>query len=292
MLVAPLWSLMAAAALFWQKNSPPADNFDHKLPVSSFGSHGRLFSIDATLNEVDQHSTGSVVSLCCRDGVVTVYTTSFSPYIHSKDLVVSHQENSLALPPFARLDPSPTRAVLAVVAGTEVDQILLRALILDIAQRSFMERNSAGSTARRIADELQLRTQAQAEGRVLVAATLLFDSKNVWKIDASGQFWKLQAAAIGKHSVEIEKAILEKTIKMAPNTKENHPNNRIATLTSSQGLAVARDAIWSVYRRFSALEKNSDETGTSDQVGLRGCVANTEGQTAIGHDFITRIESL
>lgn len=291
-MIVPLWSLAAAAAVFWQPNSPPADNLDYELPVSSFGSHGRLFSIDATLRAVEHLSTSSVVSLCCSDGVVTVFTTTYSPYICSKDMVVNFPNNDLVFPPFAKLDPSSSDPVHSVVAGTGVDQLLLRELILQICQKSFMERTSVGSTARRLADELQLRTQDPSKGRVLVAAVLLFDSKGLWKADASGQFWKLQAAVIGKHSAAIEQAILEKTNRLALNTKVASPNDRIAHLSSSQGLSIARDAILSVYSQRSAEGSGSDNGETSTDIRIQGCITSgTVGHRAIGHDYIMKIGS-
>jgi 20S proteasome alpha/beta subunit len=300
-MVWPALAVAVAAGVFWQSSTkvPPTDRYDSELPLSSFGSHGRLFGVDATLTAVDRHSVTSVVSLSCRDGVVTVFTTTRSPYIHSKELLVVDDDHDddhdscssvapLLLPNMARLDVSAT-APWAIAAGTGVDQVLLRAFIQELAERYIVERNSACAMARRLADALQRRTQQPAKGRVLVAAALLMDSNSIWKVDAAGQFWKLQGGAIGKYAPKIEQALLEKAESLDATDTNVDPIERIANLTSTQATALARDSIMSVYRESRDTRTKIDDHVDQDNssVQLRGFIQNSQGHRELNHDSLT-----
>jgi 20S proteasome alpha/beta subunit len=291
------WGVAAAAVggVFWQSSKiPPTDRYDAELPLSSFGSHGRLFAVDATLSAVGRHSAASVVSLCCRDGVVTVYTTTQSPYIHSNGLlaVESVGKEWLVSPsqPIAILDarPAADAPVVAAVAGTGVDQLLLRSFIQEMAERYLAERNSASAMARRLADALQLRTQQPSQGRVPVAACLLLDSQCIWKIDASGQLWKLHGGAIGRHAPKIEQYLLQ-TAQSADTSDTANPNERIANLSSNQAIALARDSILSVYERANATAATNEDNDHQQDLGsvrMQGFVLSRQGRRALDHDSL------
>jgi 20S proteasome alpha/beta subunit len=293
------WGVAAAAVsgVFWQSSKiPPTDRYDSELPLSSFGSHGRLFAVDATLSAVDRHSAASVVSLCCRDGVVTVYTTTQSPYIHSCGLIAveSVGKEWLVSPsqPIAILDARPSAdAPVAVVAGTGVDQLLLRSFIQEMAERYLAERNSASAMARRLADALQLRTQQPSQGRVLVAACLLLDAQCIWKIDASGQLWKLHGGAIGRHAPKIEQYLLRTAQSMGSTDSADtaNPNERIANLSSNQAIALARDSILSVYERANATATTNEDKDQQPDLGsvrMQGFVLSRQGRRALDHDSL------
>jgi 20S proteasome alpha/beta subunit len=294
------WGVAAAAVggVFWQSSKiPPTDRYDAELPLSSFGSHGRLFAVDATLSAVDRHSAASVVSLCCRDGVVTVYTTTQSPYIHSNGLAVEAVGKEwLVSPsqPIAILDarPAADAPVVAVVAGTGVDQLLLRSFIQEMAERYLAERYSASAMARRLADALQLRTQQPSQGRVPVAACLLLDSQSIWKIDASGQLWKIHGGAIGRHAPKIEHYLLQTAQSMGSSADSRdtaNPNERIATLSAHQAIALARDSILSVYERANATAATNEDNDHQQDLGnvrMRGFVLSRQGRRALDHDSL------
>jgi 20S proteasome alpha/beta subunit len=298
-------AVVAVAGVFWQSPKvPPTDRYDPELPLSSFGSHGRLFAVDATLSAVDRRSAASVVSLCCQDGVVTVFTTTQSPYIHAKELLVEPVGNEWLVaplsPPIARLDAATADPPMAVVAGTGVDQVLLRSFVQEMAERYIAtagQNNSAAVTARRLADALQLRTQQPSKGRVLVASCLLLDSQSIWKVDASGQFWKLHGGAIGLHAPMIEQYLLktaQSSSRSAGSSDSVKPNEWMARLTCTQAMALARDAILSAYQQqkpYATAKTSEDDDDNETQqdrgnVRMHAFVLSRQGRRAFDHDAL------
>jgi 20S proteasome alpha/beta subunit len=297
-------AVVAVAGVFWQSPKVlPTDRYDPELPLSSFGSHGRLFAVDATLSAVDRRSAASVVSLCCQDGVVTVSTTTQSPYIHAKELLAEPVGSEWLVapsPPIARLDAATVDPPMAVVAGTGVDQVLLRSFVQEMAERYITaagQNNSASVTARRLADALQLRTQQPSKGRVLVASCLLLDSQSIWKVDASGQFWKLHGGAIGRHAPRIEQYLLDTAqsrSKSASSSDSAEPNEWMARLTCTQAMALARDAILSAYQQQQSYATAKTSEGDDDnekqqdrgKFRMRAFVLGRQGRRAFDHDAL------
>ena len=281
----------------WQTAVSTAEDDDYKdLGVTLFAPSGRLVPVENAVARIhEDESSNTVLALVCRDGVVVVATLPSSPYLvvssHPESVVPAtkesetkggtddgaiesllllEREDRVGIPPtamapflLARASSSSaalsTNVVLAVTAGNPVYSQLMRRRVLSLVQNVRASEGdwSVGGLARQCADQLQVRTQKADEGDVLPVAVLLVDARQIWRVDPTGQFWKFQAVASGRHAARVEQLLRDKVAASVGTSGDDDDDKKlssslplrslIANLSTQEALRIATECVVEAY---------------------------------------------
>ena len=213
------------------------------LPPTVFAPNGRLYSVEATVRACDDESDTSsttAIAIRCHEGVVVVTTLPKSIYVfdptdnppeesppgflRKESLLLNDDEDDKSIiirAPFTGvLLPSSfstdETVVLGVTGGNAVDSQIARRKLQQIGDQAraseIISHVTAGSVARRLADQQQILTQQGGRGRMLASMMLLLSPSDIWRVDPTGQYWQCQASTIGRQSRKIEKILMEKLL--------------------------------------------------------------------------------
>ena len=211
-----------------------------QLPPSVFAPGGRLVSVEHTLQAVQADrplQNNLVVAIQCdnSDSIVVVTSEVPSPYLFVTNTTSNAGDNDVSAataqaasqplltpessgvprPPFCRL----TSRVWGITGGSVADGQLLRLQMHRVAEQFVTlysnEEESLPMLARALADERQIATQqpGETDDSVLYNATALVfapgsDNGGLWRIDPSGQFFRCQAAIVGRQARAAEATLV------------------------------------------------------------------------------------
>jgi len=275
----------------WQTSVSTVNDKDYKdLGVTIFAPSCRLISVEEAVTAIHSNpSSNTVLALKCRDGAVVVSTLPQSPYLLITD-PYEEQILSASSSPFLRL--ATNTEAIAVTAGNPVHSQQARqrvvALVKHVLRRNSDTSDALGRLARQLADQLQVKTQK--DGDVLPVALLFIDANVIWRVDPTGQFWKFQAVASGRHAARVEQLLLEKLIIIQQDNNDDDddddnkhptPSSRklksiIGEMSTREALQMATECVLQAYSepRVAGPKKSSsneqDDTRTS--VPLRAVV--------------------
>jgi len=290
----------------WQTSVSTVNDKDYKdLGVTIFAPSGRLISVEEAVAAIHSNpSSNTVLALKCRDGAVVVATLPRSPYLLSTD----HYEDQMILStssssPFLRL--ATNTEAIAVTAGNPVHSQQARqrvvALVKHVLRKNSDTSDALGRLARQLADQLQVKTQK--DGDVLPVALFFVDATVIWRVDPTGQFWKFQAVASGRHAARVEQLLSEKliTIQQDNNNDDDDDNKHptpssntlkkiIGEMSTREALRMATECVLQAYsepRAAAGAKKPSSnqQNDTRTSVPLRAVVIGVDvSQEESQHD--------
>ena len=249
------------------------------LPPRIFAPGGRLVSVEMASQAglLDDPRNNLVAAVQCREGVVVVATVPESPYLPknvngdiretastsaSSFTPLLLPETGIPRPPFLRL----SNDMWAVTAGNQIDSQLLRLKLHRIAEQ--LREEDRGDRpdvlARRLADNQQILTQEEGHGRILAAFAVVFTSKEIWRIDPHGQFWKCRGTVVGRDCVTAESKLLSKV------ENENSGmsiRGRIAAMSKDEAIELCKDSMTETLAQITQT-KLSDKSTSTELKGL------------------------
>ena len=269
----------------WLDSSSSSSSSSEVLEASQYEEHLQVFSPSGRLHFVEAAVKASrirtprsnvVIALHCRGGIVAVSTVPTSPYLDtttSSSSSSSSPDRSLFLfgenengnqmsgnvvssVPIFDIHPY----LIGATAGNAADGQILRQTMIEISINEALESSSqsgplsSSTMARALADRLQKPTQTASnslEGKLLASTALIIgggkgrNSREIWRIDPTAQFWKCHAAVAGADSHRIEEILCDKIYDgiHRKGLKQNDISSYLHTLSSEEAIQLACDCL-------------------------------------------------
>ena len=184
------------------------------LPPTVFSPSGRLHSLETVVQAASLQGN-LVLAMNCQNGTVIVSTVTLSPYLNYTQFLVWNDDddeddnNFCTTVPIFDLSPH----LVAATAGNNIHGQVMKSKLHSCCQsllKQQQEHIQAGQLARFVADQLQVPTQTvggKSGDGLLQSFCLIVGNGELWRVDPTGQFWKCQAAVIGKSAIRAEEEL-------------------------------------------------------------------------------------